>query len=220
MTDPADLDRALITALGARVGGGRARSRDESVIALRAVLAEAGGVSPALVRTLWSRIEAANAGPVSVWGPLAALLAADRFGHGVRSAHDAETALKAAREGGRAVLDLGRTTPWWARLLAQPDLRVTAALPDDASGRPLALVVSGEAIGPTGDDRTFWVVEAPGDEAKITDLLAQRGLAGTPLETAGGLKLFMLAGYVQPDDGRLIAPTGRLSGVIGAAPVF
>src|SRR5690606_36646946 len=83
-----------------------------------------------------------------------------------------------------------------------------------------ALVVSGEDIGPTGEDRTFWVIEAPGDEAKITDLLAQRGLAGTPLETAGGLKLFMLAGYVQPDDGRLIAPTGRLSGVIGAAPVF
>ena len=215
-----NLDRTLLAALSARMEVEKPRSRDEAVIALRAVLKDAGDLPRDLVRVLWSRLEARSAGPVSVWGPLSALLAADRYGHSVRSAHDPEAALKAAREGGRAVLDLGRSTPWWARLLAQPDLRVTAALPDDASGRPLALVVSGEEIGPTGEDRTFWVIEAPGDEAKITDLLAQRGLAGAPLETAGGLKLFMLAGYVQPDDGRLIAPTGRLSGVIGAAPVF
>ena len=219
MADTTDLDRALLKALKARMGVDR-RSRDEAVIALRAVLAEARGVSPALVRSLWSRIEAEGAGPVHVWGPVSALLAADRFGHGVRAVAEPEGALKAVRQGGRAVLDLGRSTPWWARQLAQPELRVTGALPDDASGRPLALMVSSEAAGPTGDDRTFWIIEAPGDEARIVDMLAMRGLAGTPLETAGGLKLFMLAGYVQPDDGRLIAPTGRLSGVIGAAPVF
>lgn len=220
MTDMAALDRALLEALSARLAAETFRSRDEAAIALRAVLKDAGDVPQHLVRVLWSRIEARSGGPVNVWGPLSALLAADRFGHGVHSAADPEAALKAAQDGGRAVLDLGRVGPWWARLLARPDLRVTAALPDDASGRPLALVVSGETPGPTGEDRTFWVVEAPGDEAGITELLAQRGLAGTPLETAGGLKLFMLAGYVQPDDGRLIAPTGRLSGVIGAAPVF
>lgn len=220
MTDMDALDRALLEALSARVAAEAPRSRDEVVIAMRAVLKEAGDLPRDLVRGLWSRIEARRGGPVSVWGPAAALLAADRFGHGVRSAPDPEAALKAVREGGRAVLDLGRGTSWWARLLARPDLRVTAALPDDASGRPLALVVSGETPGPTGDDRTFWIIEALGGEARIAELLAQRGLAGTPLETAGGLKLFMLAGYVQPDDGRLIAPAGRLSGVIGAAPVF
>lgn len=220
MKDTAKLDGALLRALKARMAAAQDRSRDEAVIALRAVLAEAGGLPPGLIRSLWSRIEAQDSGPVHVWGPLSALLAADLFGHGVRAVGDVETALKAARKGGRAVLDLGRSTPWWARLLAQPGLRVTAALPDDAAGRPLALVVSTEAAGPTGDDRTFWVVEAPGDDARIVDMLALRGLIGTPLESAGGLKLFMLAGYVQPDDGRLIAPTGRLSGVIGAAPVF
>lgn len=220
MADMAELDGALLKALRARVQAGPRRSRDEAVIALRAVLTEAGDVSPALIRALWSRIEADGAGPVHVWGPLSALLAADRFGHGVRAVSEPEAALKAASKSGRAVLDLGRSTPWWARLLAQPALKVTGALPDDASGRPLALMVSTEAAGPTGDDRTFWVIEAPGDEARIVDMLALRGLIGTPLESAGGLKLFMLAGYVQPDDGRLIAPTGRISGVIGAAPVF
>src|SRR5205085_1126308 len=35
---------------------------------------------------------------------------------------------------------------------------------------------------------------------------------------AGGLKLFKLAGYYQPDDERLKRAPGRLSGVIGAAP--
>jgi hypothetical protein len=40
------------------------------------------------------------------------------------------------------------------------------------------------------------------------------------LIAAGGLKLFMLAGYVQAEDGRLASAPGSLSGVIGAAPQF
>ena len=48
----------------------------------------------------------------------------------------------------------------------------------------------------------------------------RRGATATPLIEAGGLKLFMLAGYVQAEDGRLSSAPGTLSGVIGAAPQF
>ena len=50
--------------------------------------------------------------------------------------------------------------------------------------------------------------------------LAQAGLAAQPLTPGGGLKLFLLAGYVQAEDGRLDGAPGDLTGVIGAAPVF
>ena len=216
-----NLDRTLLAALSARVAAEGPRSRDEAVIALRAVLKESGDLPRDLVRVLWSRLEARCAGPVSVWGPLSALLAADRYGHSVRSAHDPEAALKAAREGGRAVLDLGRTTPWWARLLAQPDLRVD---------RGPARRRLGPSAGAGGVGRGHRA------HGRGPHLLGHRGAGRTRRRSptfwpsgawrerrwrpAGGLKLFMLAGYVQPDDGRLIAPTGRLSGVIGAAPVF
>jgi hypothetical protein len=43
-------------------------------------------------------------------------------------------------------------------------------------------------------------------------------VAATPLAEAGGLKLFVLAGYYQAEDERLARAPGRLSGVIGAAP--
>ena len=41
-----------------------------------------------------------------------------------------------------------------------------------------------------------------------------------PLTAGGGLKLFVLTGYVQAEDGRLIDAPGQMSGVIGAAPVY
>jgi hypothetical protein len=48
--------------------------------------------------------------------------------------------------------------------------------------------------------------------------LSRDGVAATPLVEAGGLKLFLLAGFYQGDDPRLARAPGRLSGVIGAAP--
>lgn len=74
--------------------------------------------------------------------------------------------------------------------------------------------------GPTGDDRTFWATDSSATDARIVEALAVAGLAAGPLIAAGGLKLFMLAGYVQADDGRLNGAPGELSGVIGAAPLF
>ena len=101
-----------------------------------------------------------------------------------------------------------------------PADRWLAALPDDALGLPRALLVSKETTGPTGDDRTFWVTDSALSDAKLTEALAALGLVGHPLIALGGLKLVVLAGYVQADDGRLSAAPGALKGVIGAAPVY
>ncbi|MNE47274.1 hypothetical protein D3C80_1416720 [compost metagenome] len=99
-------------------------------------------------------------------------------------------------------------------------LKVIAALPDDAAGVPRALLVSTEAPGPTGDDRTFWVTDSPLPDARIVGALGEAGLIAAPLTAGGGLKLFTLTGYVQAEDGRLFDAPGQMSGVIGAAPVY
>ena len=80
--------------------------------------------------------------------------------------------------------------------------------------------MSREQSGPTGDDRSFWVTDSGWSETKIVEALGQSGLIADPLAAAGGLKLFVLTGYVQPEDGRLSDAPGRLTGVIGAAPIF
>ena len=48
--------------------------------------------------------------------------------------------------------------------------------------------------------------------------LGRDGVAADPLAEAGGLKLFALAGFYQPEDERLARAPGSLTGVIGAAP--
>jgi hypothetical protein len=131
-----------------------------------------------------------------------------------------DAALKAVRDGARALMDLTPSDPWWGRLLAEPELRVVAALPDHGAGHPRALMVQRTASGPTGDDRTFWVTDSPLSAGRIASALGKAGLAASPLIEAGGLKLFALAGYVQAQDGRLDDAPGSLKGVIGAAPLF
>ena len=155
-----------------------------------------------------------------VWGPASQVLAADRYGLVARVAAKPEAALAAVREGGRALMDLTAASNWWGRLLAEPDLRVVAALPDHGAGQPRALMVQKAPSGPTGDDRTFWVTDSTLPATRVVAALAASGLAASPLIEAGGLKLFALAGYVQASDGRLNDAPGSLQGVIGAAPVF
>ena len=148
-------------------------------------------------------------------------LAADRFGFAaVRPAGDPEAALSALAPGGCALIDLAAAKPWWGRLLARNDLFVIGALPDDRAGRPRSLMVATDAPGPTGDDRTFWITDSAWPDAQIVEALSAAGLAAEPLAASGGLKLFMLTGYVQAEDGRLTNAPGALSGVIGAAPLF
>lgn len=220
-TDRLKLDQALIEALTARLAAGSDVSPDVSALALRALLAEADDVHQAgMLRALWGRIEAHSGPALVVAGPAAQLLAADRFGLSGRAVPDPEVALVQTAAGAHALIDIASPRPWWGKLLARPELRVIAALPDDRHGRPAALRVAALPTGPTGDDRTFWVTDSPLADARIVQALATSGLAATPLTSAGGLKLFMLAGYVQAEDGRFRDTPGSLSGVIGSAPLF
>ncbi|HEY9219202.1 MAG TPA: chorismate mutase, partial [Phenylobacterium sp.] len=103
--------------------------------------------------------------------------------------------------------------------LAEPKLRVFAAMPCLAAHGPMAaLAVADLDIEPTGSDITFWVTDAPGPAAPILTGFSRDGVAATLMAETGGLKLFTLAGFYMADDERLARAPGRLSGVIGAAP--
>jgi hypothetical protein len=214
------LDRALTEAVRARLAAGPRPSVDADAIALREALAGLSAPEIAAARSVLGRIDAAQGSPLVVWGPASQVLAADRFGLVARLAAQPEAALAAVRDGARALMDLTPASAWWGRLLAEPSLRVVAALPDRGAGPPRALMVQRAPPGPTGDDRTFWVTDSALPDARIVEALSDAGLAATSLIAAGGLKLFVLAGYVQAEDGRLEGAPGSLSGVIGAAPIF
>lgn len=214
------LDRALAGAVRARLAGGVRPTPDAEAIALREVLRDLSPPEAAAVRSVLGRIDAARGAPLIVWGPASQVLAADRYGLVARIAAKPEAGLAAVRDGGRALMDLTAASAWWGRLLAEPELRVVAALPDHGAGQPRALMVQRAVSGPTGDDRTFWITDSALSGARIVAALGASGLAATPLIEAGGLKLFALAGYVQAEDGRLSDAPGSLKGVIGAAPLF
>ncbi len=214
------LDRAVAEAVRQRAAAGPRPSPDADAIALREVIAGLSPVESAAVRAVLGRIDATTGAPVVIWGSASQTLAADRFGLTARAAAEPEQALAAVRDGARALLDLTPGRAWWGRLLAEPGLRVVAALPDNRHGLPRALMVQQAEPGPTGDDRTFWATDSQAPDARIIETLGAAGLAAGPLVAAGGLKLFMLAGYVQAEDGRLASAPGSLSGVIGAAPQF
>jgi len=199
---------------------------------LRRLLAQPRqGAGPALVVRVWREMIGESLklqGPfhLSVWGGKdpgrAVELARLRFGAAppLRQVARPEEAVAAARTpGGVAVCALGPDSAWWGRLLAEPKLKVFAALPCLAAWGPMSALAVGEVeVEPTGDDRTFWVTDAPQAAANIEDALSRDGVAATLLVESGGLKLFMLAGYYMANDERLARAPGRLTGVIGAAP--
>ena len=198
---------------------------------LRRLLANRKSASPALIVRIWRELigdSLANQGPfrVAVWGGKdpgrAVELARLRFGGAPPLAQVAkpEDALAVARTlGGVAVCCLAPDNAWWGRLLAEPKLKVFAALPCLTAWGPLsARAVAEIDVEPTGDDRTFWVTDAPGPAKAIEDVLSRDGVAATLLAETGGLTLFKLAGYYQANDERLARAPGKLSGVIGAAP--
>lgn len=215
-----ELDRAVAEAVRLRVAAGPRSRSDADAIALRQLLSGLPPGAILAVRSVLGRIDASTGAPLVVWGSAARLLAADRFGLDARAAAGPEQALAAVRDGERALMDLAPGQAWWGRLLAEPSLRLVAALPDDRHGVPQAVMVQRAQPGPTGEDRTFWVTDSTATDARIVEALAAAGLVASPLIAAGGLKLFMLAGYVQAEDGRLASAPGSLSGVIGAAPLF
>ncbi|MDP3658811.1 chorismate mutase [Phenylobacterium sp.] len=189
------------------------------------------GATPGLVIRIWREMMAeslALQGPfnLSVWGGADATrtveLARARFGGapGLKLATRPEEALAAAlSQGGVGVLALNPDTAWWGRLLAQPRVKVFAALPCLSSQGPMgALAVAEVEVEPTGSDMTFWVTDAAGGAGSIEEALGRDGVAATCIAVAGGLKLFSLAGFYQADDARLARAPGGMSGVIGAAP--
>lgn len=215
------LGQALDAVISARIGGSAATGPDAEAIALRGFLAKASGHRQAgVLRAVWGRLAALSGPSMVACGPAANQVAADRFGLPVQAVAEPDAALAEALKGARAVIDIVAAKPWWGRLLARPDLQVIGALPDDNLGLPRALVVSTERSGPTGDDRTFWVTDSGLSDTRLVEALAASGLVGHPLIALGGLKLVVLAGYVQAQDGRLSAAPGALKGVIGAAPVY
>jgi chorismate mutase len=199
---------------------------------LRALLARPrAGASAAVVVRVWRELigeSLSKQGPFSltVWGgadPARTVeLARLRFGVAPalsRAATPEEALAGARRLGGVAVLPLGKEHPWWARLLAEPRLKVFAALPCLQAWGPLAaLAVADVPVEPSGSDETFWVTDAPGPGEALVRALAEDGVAACVVQSAGGLKLLKLAGFYQGDDPRLKRAPGRLTGVIGAAP--
>ncbi|MDP3370558.1 MAG: hypothetical protein Q8M32_12025 [Brevundimonas sp.] len=214
------LDRAVADAVRARLTAGPRAAPDADAIALRQALTSLSPTEAPAVRAVLGRIDAAHAAPLSVWGPASQVLASDRFGLSGSVASTPEAALAAVRDGGRALMDLSAASAWWGRLLAEPALRVVGALPDTGPGLPRALMVERRPPGPTGGDRTFWITDSGWSATRIVETLGAAGLAASPLIVAGGLKLFLLAGYVQAEDGRFASAPGALNGVIGAAPHF
>ncbi len=124
--------------------------------------------------------------------------ARERFGFAPSYGYldDATAVITAARDTRHlGVLSLDpRGGAWWARLLAEPKVRIIAALPEMSQARPHAVALASIAPEPTGDDMTFWVSDAAGSENRMIEALSQRGFAAEWLCTAQGLKLFSLSG--------------------------
>lgn len=238
----ADLLRLLDTraALARRVAEAKAaagnaeefglRPAREAQVIRRLIGLPREAATPTLIARVWREVMSDNLarqGPynLTVFGgrdPVRAVeLTRGHFGAApsLRQTADPREALAStAKAGGVAVLSLASDTPWWGRLLAEPQTRVFAALPCLAAwGPPGALAAARIEVEPTGGDITFWVTDAPG-AASVVDALGRDGVAADLLAEAGGLKLFALAGFYQASDERLSRAPGSLSGVIGAAP--
>lgn len=206
---------------------------DREAAVIRGLLAKPRKAAGArLVVTVWRELMGENLAlqapdlHIALWGGKepahVSEMARSRFGAAfpLSTVTKPEEALaEAKRPGGVAVLALEPGVSWWARLLAEPRLRVFATLPDLSADGPLAALAVGDVeVEPTGSDETFWVTDAAESDEKIEHALSALGLAARPIMAAGGLKLFGFAGYVQAHDARLARAPGRLSGVIGAAP--
>jgi chorismate mutase len=229
----AELAGAVAAAKAAQGDSGRfgLRPAREAQV-LRRLLAEPrAAAKAALIVRIWRELmgdSLALQGPfqITAWGDgeLARTveLARFRFGASPTLAHarTPEEAIAAARKlGGVGVLSLAHGDPWWAKLLAEPKVRVFSALPCLKAWGPMsALAVADAPIEPSGSDETFWVTDAPGAAEPIVQALAKDGVAACQAAAARGLRLFKLAGFYQPDDPRLARAPGRLTGVIGAAP--
>lgn len=204
----------------------------EAQLLRRLLATKRQGASAALTVRLWRELisdSLAQQGPfhLAVWGAgdpgRAVELARLRFGAAppMRQVAQPQDAIGAAKTPwGVGVLALVQDNGWWGRLLAEPRLKVFAAMPCLTAWGPLgALAVAEIDVEPSGADETYWVTDAAEPADKIVEALSRDGVAAHILAHGGGMKLFALAGFYQVQDARLARAPGRLSGVIGAAPV-
>lgn len=230
LDERAELAAAVAEAKRAAGDGGRfgLRPGREAQVLRQLLGRRREAATEALVVRVWRELmgdSLARQGPfhLSVWGGAKTVEYA-RLRFGVAPTLDIagkpEEALAAAKTpGGVAVLHLAPDSAWWGRLLASPTLKVFSTLPCLAQWGPLsALAVAEVDVEPTGADMTFWVTDASGPAGKVIEALGKDGVAASLLAEAGGLKLFVLAGFYQENDERLSRAPGGLSGVIGAAP--
>jgi chorismate mutase len=233
VVERASLAKEVIVAKAAAGDSGKfgLRPGRETALLKKLLAGPRNGARPGLIVRIWRELigdSLATQGPfhIAVWGGRdpgrAVEVARLRFGiaPSLRQVAKPEDAIAEARSlGGVGVCALTPDSAWWGRLLAEPKLKVFAALPCLAAWGPLsALAVAEVEVEPTGADNTFWVTDAAQAAKAIEDALSRDGVAATLLVEAGGLKLFLLAGYYQSDDPRLARAPGKLSGVIGAAP--
>ena len=228
----AGLARQVAAAKAAAGDGGKfgLRPGREAQLLRRLLARPRSAATPTLITRVWRELigdSLSRQGPfhLAVYGgrtPARTVeFARARFGAapGMVSVARPEEAIAAARTpGGVAVLSLASDTPWWGRLLAEPKMKVFAALPCLGGWGPLTALAAAEIeVEPTGDDLTYWVTDSPLAPLAIVETLSRDGVAADLFAEAGGLKLFALIGYYQPDDDRLARAPGRLTGVIGAA---
>lgn len=189
--------------------------------------------SKGLVVALWRELMsdslyAQSSFHVAVWGgktpARTAELARMRFGstpplYMVDTPEQAIASAKASN--GIAVCALSRDYAWWAKLLLEPKLSVFAVLPCVSQwGTTGALAIAEVTPEPSGEgDETLWVTDSVKPAYEIESLFMQDGVAARLLTDAGGIKLFALSGFYMRDDERLARGPGRLTGVIGVAPV-
>jgi chorismate mutase len=203
----------------------------EAMLLRKLLATPRSGATPALVVRIWRELIGESLsvqGPfhLAVWGgrdpARVTELARHRFGAApplVAVARPEDAIAVARTSWGVGICALTPDQAWWGRLLAEPKLKVFAARPCLAAwGSLTALAVAEVEVEPTGDDRTFWVTDASQSAAAIEEALSRDGVAADLAAEAGGLKLFVLAGFYQREDERLARAPGRLNGVIGAAP--
>lgn len=201
----------------------------EALIVRKLLAAPRSDASDGLVIRVWRELMAdslSRQGPfhLNVWGDARTVeLARLRFGAAPPMqmvASDKEALAAAKTPWAVSVLALQAGSAWWARLLAEPTLNIFAALPCLTRWGPqAAFAVAQVEVEPTGGDQTFWVTDSPRSSAAVVEALGADGVAAEPLAEAGGLKLFSLSGFYQREDERLARAPGKLTGVIGAAPV-
>jgi len=233
VVERAGLAKAVAAAKAAAGDAGKfgLRPGRETALLKKLLAGPRNGARPGLIVRIWRELigdSLATQGPfhIAVWGGRdpgrAVEVARLRFGvaPALRQVAKPEDAIAEARQlGGVGVCALTADSPWWGRLLAEPKLKVFAALPCLAAWGPLsALAVAEVEVEPTGADNTFWVTDAAQSAKAVEEALSRDGVAATLLVEAGGLKLFLLSGYYQADDPRLVRAPGKLAGVIGAAP--